>query len=278
MEGCAGVIPLWFSVPANRVRPPGLCRHKVWSTHIPGNSSTYVFPDEASFMSDYQDSWLASTWKRTGWDCMRHVEILAGGAVPVFAGVSQCPRCTMVGYPKQLLGAVELLVGPRPSAIPAPVHKDGHGCVGLEPELAAVVQREVQPTLADWVSATLTCGAMVTSVFQAWLVHVAEPQEREQQQQQRQQQQQQQQLPWDVATPPRRVLFVDASMGAKPDYMSMMVLIGLLEAFPSAMVHTPFQQAYLFDDYPLDKLSLLYGKGFNYARTLSHNKRYQGLL
>jgi hypothetical protein len=43
------------------------------------------------------------TWKKGGWDCLRHYEILANGAIPIFEGFDDCPPDTMTSFPKALL-------------------------------------------------------------------------------------------------------------------------------------------------------------------------------
>jgi hypothetical protein len=39
-----------------------------------------------------------------GWDCLRHYEILASGAVPYFTGVEDSPHDVMTSLPKVLAG------------------------------------------------------------------------------------------------------------------------------------------------------------------------------
>ena len=41
--------------------------------------------------------------KKSGWDCMRHYEILANGCVPVFLDINNCPELTMTSLPKDKL-------------------------------------------------------------------------------------------------------------------------------------------------------------------------------
>ena len=43
------------------------------------------------------------TRKKAGWDCMRHIEIMASGCVPFFVDLKYLPRRTMQFYPKKLL-------------------------------------------------------------------------------------------------------------------------------------------------------------------------------
>ena len=42
------------------------------------------------------------TWKKGGWDCMRHLEILGAGTIPVFVDIKDRPSCTLIGYPVEI--------------------------------------------------------------------------------------------------------------------------------------------------------------------------------
>jgi hypothetical protein len=52
----------------------------------------YVFDNEAEYYHDLQSSKFAITNKRAGWDCMRHYEIAANGAVPCFRNLELKPE------------------------------------------------------------------------------------------------------------------------------------------------------------------------------------------
>lgn len=60
----------------------------------------YSFTDENSYLENYRQSHCALTFRKRGWDCFRHLEILASGAVPIFLGAERIPRYTMALYPK----------------------------------------------------------------------------------------------------------------------------------------------------------------------------------
>ena len=53
---------------------------------------SYVFEDEAEYRGDLQHSYFGITMKKAGWDCMRHYEIAANGAVPCFYRLRQKSR------------------------------------------------------------------------------------------------------------------------------------------------------------------------------------------
>lgn len=99
--------PAWFAYPQSKVRrPEGGTKTKELATVIPGDVSTYIFKKEEDYLGDYGTSRFGWTWKKGGWDCMRHLEILASGCVPLFKGMDLCPPAIMVGYPKCLLSQI----------------------------------------------------------------------------------------------------------------------------------------------------------------------------
>jgi hypothetical protein len=69
----------------------------------PRDRSTYIYTDEPWYYRQYTESYFGYTMKKGGWDCMRHYEILAAGAIPYFAGLENCPPTTMEHMPKELL-------------------------------------------------------------------------------------------------------------------------------------------------------------------------------
>lgn len=73
------------------------------SRMIPGNPESYIYETEEDYYQQYKDSLFAKTSKKAGWDCMRHYEILANGAIPYFPELPHCPPQTMTTFPKDLV-------------------------------------------------------------------------------------------------------------------------------------------------------------------------------
>lgn len=48
----------------------------------------------------------AYTRRKCGWDCLRHYEILASNCIPLFPNLDECPKTTMVNFPKRTLSEV----------------------------------------------------------------------------------------------------------------------------------------------------------------------------
>ena len=70
---------------------------------IPGKSKTYVYEKEKDYYEMYQKSVFALTYKKVGWDCMRHYEILMNGCIPLFFDINKCPENTMKSFPKEAI-------------------------------------------------------------------------------------------------------------------------------------------------------------------------------
>lgn len=57
-----------------------------------GLKSSYVFNTESDYYEDIRLSKYVITTKRSGWDCLRHYEIAAGGAVQCFRDLHKKPK------------------------------------------------------------------------------------------------------------------------------------------------------------------------------------------
>ncbi|MCH9614006.1 MAG: hypothetical protein SP1CHLAM54_10150 [Chlamydiia bacterium] len=96
-------IPVQFSIAPNKVVKKLPWKTKAFGTVIPGELKTYIFKTEKSYYRDYQKSFYALTFKKGGWDCMRHYEILANGCIPYFDNLDACDDYTMHLLPKKLI-------------------------------------------------------------------------------------------------------------------------------------------------------------------------------
>ncbi|OUS41792.1 hypothetical protein BE221DRAFT_142583 [Ostreococcus tauri] len=105
------VWPISFSAPETMWVPVVPVKEEDFATIIPGNLSTYVYNDELSYYGGYRIAKFAVTRKKGGWDCMRHIEIMANGAVPFFPDLQQMPSLTMQHYPKALFHEARKFAG-----------------------------------------------------------------------------------------------------------------------------------------------------------------------
>ncbi len=101
-----GVRPISFSFPENLSISP-ISPLQPISPVIPGHAYSYESP--VDYFRQYSESALATTHRKAGWDCFRHVEILAAGSVPLMLDSEQIPKFSMVHYPKSALVQVNEL-------------------------------------------------------------------------------------------------------------------------------------------------------------------------
>lgn len=58
---------------------------------VVGASAAYAFDTEADYYADLRQARFGITTRRAGWDCLRHYEIAANGAVPCFRDLAAKP-------------------------------------------------------------------------------------------------------------------------------------------------------------------------------------------
>ena len=97
------VYPITFSIPECKIVTGIQDKTKLLSNLIPGNMATYIYNTEEEYYNEYKSSLFALTTKKSGWDCMRHYEILASGTIPYFPNIEHCPDRTMALLPKSLI-------------------------------------------------------------------------------------------------------------------------------------------------------------------------------
>jgi hypothetical protein len=110
-DGDSDMKPISFSIPREKIRPLELSKSNLIAPLVPGVSSTFIYDNEKDYYDMYADSMFGLTWKKAGWDCLRHYEILAAGCIPLFVDISWCPTTIMVPYPKLLAEKVFALPG-----------------------------------------------------------------------------------------------------------------------------------------------------------------------
>ena len=95
-----GLWPISFSYPGN---PMSINSHptQIVADIVPG--FPYSFDDELSYMGAYHQAYMGLTKRKAGWDCFRHVEILAAGCIPLMPDVASIPTFSMVHYPKSAM-------------------------------------------------------------------------------------------------------------------------------------------------------------------------------
>jgi hypothetical protein len=95
--------PINFSIPKELIVNEIPSKTKDYASIIPGDLSTYIYDNQSDYYADYQTSYYGVTFKKGGWDCLRHYEILMNGSIPYFPGLENCPEYTMTLFPKSLI-------------------------------------------------------------------------------------------------------------------------------------------------------------------------------
>ena len=102
-----GVHPVSFGFPEEKI-PKTFCKKiKQISNIIPDFNQNYTFNVESEYYKEYQQSMFAWTWKKAGWDCMRHYEILFNRCLPLFFELNKLPNQTMVDFPRSQIEAYQ---------------------------------------------------------------------------------------------------------------------------------------------------------------------------
>lgn len=97
------LFPISYSIPEIKIVSDIPLKTKMVSDLYPGNKETYIYFTEQDYYDEYKKSMFAYTFKKGGWDCMRHYEILACGCIPYFPDIDECPDDILIFLPKELI-------------------------------------------------------------------------------------------------------------------------------------------------------------------------------
>ncbi|HEX8158870.1 MAG TPA: hypothetical protein VF526_15905 [Solirubrobacteraceae bacterium] len=118
--------PTAFSIPEGKILAAPPEKDRDFATHVVdaqlapfvGGSTSHVFACENAYRADLQRARFGVTCKREGWDCLRHYEIAANGAVPCFRDLHRKPETCA---PHGLRDGVNCLAYSEPGALIARV-------------------------------------------------------------------------------------------------------------------------------------------------------------
>lgn len=97
------VHPISFCIPEENIQRTLPAKSKSFGRVIPGDYTTYYnLYNESEYFNDLSKSLFAITYKKGGWDCLRHLEILASGSLPLFVGIHKCHHDALSLHPKKL--------------------------------------------------------------------------------------------------------------------------------------------------------------------------------
>ena len=107
LKETSNIKPINFSIPKEKiVKAINYNPKNLLSPLIPGKIQTYIYKDEKSYNQMYQNSIFALTYRKGGWDCFRHYEILMNACIPLHLEIDKCPDKTLEKLPKDLLKEV----------------------------------------------------------------------------------------------------------------------------------------------------------------------------
>jgi len=131
-----GVYPTGFGIPECQIMEIDLSKkNKLFQKTAPsyskfeqaqeyGTRNHYVFKNEEDYYEDMRTSWFGLSCKKGGWDCLRHYEIMAAGAVLLFRDYNKKPKncspqnlpCFSYSSPEELLSLLNrLIINNKPS-------------------------------------------------------------------------------------------------------------------------------------------------------------------
>lgn len=97
------VFPISYSLPEELfpLAPPP--KDKDCADIVPRERGTYKFSNEQEYMQEYSRSYYCITYKKGGWDVLRHYEIISAGCMPYMIDVEYAPLYSLYHLPKKLL-------------------------------------------------------------------------------------------------------------------------------------------------------------------------------
>ena len=105
------VFPVSYSMPEELFLTEIPKKDQDSSIIIPRDKGTYKFKDQSEYRAEYSRSYYCMTFKKGGWDAMRHYEIIAAGCMPYMPDIEYAPIYTMYHFPKQLVFEARRLPG-----------------------------------------------------------------------------------------------------------------------------------------------------------------------
>jgi hypothetical protein len=147
-------------------------------TVIPGAPETYKYLPKAGatpaelaalerdYYADMERSYFGLTWKKAGWDCLRHLELMAAGCVPLFTDIVGAPRGAVAFLPKRVLGHVLRFPGVEAlTGVPGCGGGDARNVVITPPHIDPVLYSLTATALLDYTRRHLTTPRMAAHLF-----------------------------------------------------------------------------------------------------------------
>lgn len=227
------IYPISFAIPEELVLAEPPAKEQASGKGISRGNRKYRFGpgEQQAYYEDYQRSYFGLTYKKGGWDCMRHLEIMANGTLPFFPGIEDCPRFTMAHYPKAQLREIYNLYAPAVSLEGLDLSFDPDAAGDAMESYGGHVRR-----MLDHVRTHMTTKAMARYVLEK-----------------------------SGHPNARKVLYVSGVK--KPDYQCDTLFHGMRSLLGEGCVDVG-KIWWMYDSACAEEVGKLYGQGFTYSRHL----------
>lgn len=161
------ILPITFGLPSNRFSLAknwkNLSKTRDFAHIIPGVKNTYVYDTENEYYNGYSESLFGVTFKKAGWDCFRHYEIIASGSMPYFLDIASIPNDTMFDFPKSIVRQAMGLPGvPSEQEVKAHIAKGSTAMLTIDHNIFNISQfNYLMDTLVAYAAERLTWSGKV---------------------------------------------------------------------------------------------------------------------
>lgn len=210
----------------------------LFSNIIPGKSK-YNFNEEIDYMSHYSKCYYALTYKKAGWDCLRHYEIIAAGCIPYFIGIDNIPETIMKTYPKKLIKEAMNIRGlPDEKLMSNYIKNNVNLYLEIPDDFDYDKYYKLRNEILKYFKEKCLTNTLINNLYY------------------------------------KKSYVICNNVNGPQDYMRDIFIISLLEN--NQYVYTNFDNSYIFNDYEKNTTKL-YGKGMTYTKCLdkSLKKNYR---
>tara|TARA_Y100000389_G_scaffold64649_1_gene60711 strand:+ start:3450 stop:4496 length:1047 start_codon:yes stop_codon:yes gene_type:complete len=212
--------------------------------------SSYSYDAESEYIVSYAKCYFAITFRKGGWESLRHYEILLAGTLPYFLHVDLMDEKCLYCFPKKLLKRIHNLPGlPSEDFIIENIRSPEKFKVDFD-KFDFKKYNELRNELLNHAQQNMLCSQVThrmlltsqnnTETFPKNLKNI------------------------------KNILVHSSTSRGPQDYQRDLTIIGLLEL--GFTVYTMFDISFIFEDTEND-LSKLYGRGFTYGKSLDISYR-----
>lgn len=251
------VYPVSFCIPDENIVKTIPKKTKSFGRVIPGEYSTYFdLRNESQYFEDMGRSLFAITYKKNGWDCLRHLEILAAGCIPLFIDIASTPQVTLAAHPKKLYAQLLQYPGLKYEAVAETHMKKKFKTLDFNiPSLHKELYLTIAAALLQYTRNVLSTKSMASFVYQTMVTNSFGA----------------------IPSSPKKIFYLthqDHDMD-KGDYMTDFLLHGFKQLFGAAVVvdfprrDGIYKTSYEFNETEYYKTrEQLYGLGFSWGLKL----------